>query len=101
MTKLLTLIEHKLKSVTIDDEIMAMDYMAYCGIDETEAHEYADSFLEECYHKIKPDADEFDPDYDKYEPNFADEIPMATRIDEGNTIWYNYRGQSVQKIKRI
>lgn len=101
MTRLLTLIGHKLKSVTIDDEIMAMDYMTYCGIDDTEAHEYADSFLEDCYHKIKPDADEFDPDYDKYEPNFADQIPMAKRINEGNTIWYTYRGQAVQTIKRI
>lgn len=100
MTKLLTLIEHKLKSVTIDDEIMAMDYMAFCGIDESEAHEYADSFLEDCYHKIKPDADEFDPDYDKYEPNFADQIPMA-RVSRGDlTTWYHYRGQSVQVVNK-
>ena len=101
MTRLLTLIEHKLKSVTIDDEIMAMDYMAYYGIDETEAQEYADSFLEECYHKVNPVAKEDDPDYDKYEPNFADQIPMARRIDEENVVWYKYRGQSVQLLKRI
>lgn len=100
MNRLLTLVAHKLKSVTIDDEIMTMDYMAYYGIDESEAHEYADSFLEECYHKIKPHADEYDPDYDKYESNFADQIPMAKRIYEENTTWYTYRGQAVQVLNK-
>lgn len=101
MTKLLMLIEHNLKKVTADDEIMAMDYMSYYGIDETEAAEWADSFLQECYHKINPDADPEDPNYNKYESNFADEIPMAKRKVDGEIIWSSYRGQTVAKIKRI
>ena len=99
MTKLLELIADKLQTVTADDEIMAMDYMAYYGIDESEASEYADSFLEECYHKINPTADEFNPLYDKYEPNFADEIPMANVKYEENLVWFQYRGQTVQKLR--
>lgn len=99
MTKLLLPIAIHLKNVTMDDEIMAMDYMAYYGIDETEAHEYADSFLEECYHKINPDAQYGDPDYDKYEPNDADQIPMAIRHYEENCIWHSYRGQTIQTLR--
>ena len=68
-----------------------MDYMAYCGIDESEAIEYADSFLEECYHKTEEDT---------YEANDADEIPMATMKIDGALVWYSYNGQTIIKSRK-
>lgn len=79
------------KTITQDDIIMAMDYMAYCGIDESEANEYADSFLEECYHETEEDT---------YEPNDADKIPMATMKVDNGFIWYTYNGQTIIKYRK-
>ena len=79
------------KTITQDDIIMAMDYMAYCGIDESEANEYADSFLEECYHETEEGA---------YEPNNADKIPMATMKVDNGFVWYTYNGQTIIKYRR-
>lgn len=87
MNKLLNLVSDKLTKITETDKIIAMDYIAFYGIDESEIAEYADSFIAECYHL----------EDGVYQPNDADEIPMAIVKQDGGFTSYSYNGQTILK----
>lgn len=101
MMNLLQPIEHKLNSncVTNYDKQLAADYMSYMGIDDSEAKEWAENFLIDCYHPVNiPDFEQYDPDQVKYEPNLPDKLPFATKEIKGRCIYYTYGCCTVQKV---
>lgn len=90
MDELIMLVEGKIGKITDFDRMMASDYIAYYGIDKTEIKEYADSFLEECYH--------YNSETGYYESNDADEIPMAEKKFDTEKSVYSYGGQTITKF---
>lgn len=80
-----------LKKKVIDetDRQMAMDYMTYYGIDESETAEYADSFVEECY--------DFNEETGEHEQATPDKLPFATITKDGNFTTYEYNHCKITK----
>lgn len=78
------------KVITERDELLASDYIDWYGIQPGEYHEYADSFVEECY--------DFNEETGEHEETTPDKLPFADlEVLENGDYKYTYRGCSVIK----
>lgn len=84
-----TLLNFVKKNINQNDRNLAMDYMAWYGIDESEAIKYADDFVSICY--------KFNEETGEHEERMPDEIPFATVEQEGDFTVYSYNGCRVIK----
>lgn len=86
------LIENKLKRAITETERNAlMDYFTYYGVDDSEYTEYADSFVDECFHK--------DDETGKWELNQPDGLPFASETHKDNRHEYSWGGCTITKFK--
>lgn len=85
-----TLLNFVRKNITQNDRNLAMDYMGWFGIDESEAIEYVDEFLSVCY--------TFNEETGEHEQRMPDELPFADveYLDDG-FVSYSYNGCKVTK----
>lgn len=78
------------KVIDATDKMMAVDYIDYYGIQPGEYHEYADSFVEECY--------DFNEETGEHEEKRPDKLPFADVKQLGNGfVSYTYNNCTVIK----
>lgn len=102
--KTIALLSSKLnRTLTKDDELAFRDYCVYYGIDKSEEDEYADSFIEECYHLTdgNPDNDDFlrgDEEGLYLELNYPDKLPFAHQTHKKNWHQYSWGGCTITEL---
>lgn len=83
------------KKLNIDqsDRNLAMDYMGYYGIDESEAYRYADEFVSVCYI--------YNEETGEHEQRMPSELPFADKeyLDNG-LVKYTYNNVSETKLEK-
>lgn len=90
--KAIILIETKLgRALSQTEQIALMDYFTYYGIDDSEYTEYADSFVDECFHK--------DDETGEWELNYPDGLPFAHETHKGNWHQYSWGGCTITKLE--
>lgn len=87
-----TLLNFVRKNITQDDRNLAMDYMSFYGIDESEAIKYVDDFLAICY--------TFNEKTGEHEERTPDELPFAeVKYLDNGFVSYSYNGCKIVKYE--
>lgn len=91
------------RTLTQTDQLAFMDYCAFYGLSKDEELEYADSFIQECYHLTdgNPDNDEFlrgDEDGLYLELNTPDNLPFSHQVHKNNWHQWTWGGCTITKL---
>lgn len=92
------------RTLTDTDRIAFMDYCTYYGLTTDEELEYADAFIDECYHLTdgNPENDVFlrgDENGLYLELNYPDKLPFAHETHKDNWHQYSWGGCTITKLE--